>query len=266
MKRYLILLILFFTLNIFAENNQKWTPINFIKKGTKRLIKQGNKKYYFYRSEKEDFLSAEINNQKIIKLEIIEKKEGKPISLTIAIDNVAKNYTLSPKNKSGEYWVFEPIKLNLTAKKHLIRITTNNRNSYFRIFRKAKKKISTGSFKAEQSKNIVFIQNNNSKKRITFFSGTNKTPVIFTLKGNKHKIFGYAKSLLMPNKEVKFNLLIDGKFIQSITIPQKMSKKYSLNKKSLSKGKKFEINLSGGTHKIKLQPTSETEIFFRLNK
>ena len=266
MKKYLTLLILIFTLNIFAVVNQKWTPIKFIKKGTKRLINKGQKKYYFFRSEKDDFLSAEISSQKIIKVEIVEKKEGKPISLTIAIDNVAKNYKITPKKQIGKYWIFEPLKINLSPQKHLIRINTNNRNAYFRIFRKSKKKISTKSFKASKNKAVVFVRNMDTKKRITFFSGNNKQPVIYTLTGGNREIFGYAKSLLNPNKEVNFNIIIDGKKIETISIPQKPSKKYTLNNKALSRGKKFKINLTAGRHSLKLQPTSNTEIFFRLNK
>ncbi len=266
MKKYLTLLILIFTLNIFAANNQKWTPLKFIKKGTKRLIKQGQRKYYFYRSEKDDFLSIEISRQKIIKVEIIEKKEGKPVSFTIAIDNIAKNYTIAPKKQVGKYWIFEPIKLNLNPGKHLIRINTNNRNAYFRIFRESKKKISTKSYKASKSKNVVFIKNISSEKRITFFGGNKKIPVIYTLNGINGEIIGYAKSLLNPNNEVKFNILIDGKKVKTISIPQKISKKYSLHKQPLSRGKKFTISLSSGKHVLTFQPISDTEIFFRLNK
>ena len=266
MKKYLTLLILIFTLNIFAVNNQKWTPIKFIKKGTKRLINKGHKKYYFYRPEKEDFLSAEIKNQKIIKIEIIEKNKRDSATFTIAIDNVARKYTVSPKFKNGKYWIFNPLNFNLSDKTHLIRINTNNRNLYFRIFRKSKRKISTKSFRASKSKGAVFVENIASKKRITFFKADAKNPVIYTLTGGQNEIIGYAKSILNQNKVAKFNIIIDEKKIKTIIVPQKTSKKYLMNKKTLTQGKKFKIKLTTGKHILKFQPLTDSEIFFRLNK
>ena len=266
MKKYLTLLSLLFTLTLVAVNNQSWTPINFTKKGTKRLINKGQKKYYFYRSEKDDFLSTEISNQNMIKIELIEKKDNKPVSFTIAIDNVAKTFKVTAEKLIGKYWVFKPIKIPLTNQKHLIRINTDNRNAYFRIFRKSKEKIAVKSFRASKSKSVVLIDNNISKKKITFFSGDTNNPVVYTLKGGNRKIIGYAKSLLQENNEVGFKIILDGKNIETVYIQQKQSKKYTLKGKNLSRGKKFEINIPNGKHTLILTPLSNTKIFFRLNK
>ena len=84
--------------------------------------------------------------------------------------------------------------------------------------------------------------------------------------GGQNEIIGYAKSILNQNKVAKFNIIIDEKKIKTIIVPQKTSKKYLMNKKTLTQGKKFKIKLTTGKHILKFQPLTDSEIFFRLNK
>lgn len=259
-KIILILALAVITLSALAA---KPKPLAFDNPGNKRILKNEDGNYFYYRSLPEK--SMRLNVAGIDKIELrsfaIESLR-KPQVISI-IDNKQTKHDLILKSRTNGLYLYESVFIPVPQGTTELYILCYERSIYFRAFYtlppkpKAKpvnsKKLPNLSIDAHSG--ILTMSKNGSSS--DYYSFTPDQPLRFTLNNGREAVV-YVRARLLENTLPLFEVYVNGELNQSFEFSLKRTTSYSVpGIRHLTVGKKITLPANQGKSVIELKAKSD---------
>lgn len=229
--------------------------------GNRRILKNADGNYYYYRSLPEK--SMRLNVAGIDKLELrsfaVEPLKKPQVISVIAKKQTVHNLTL--KSRLNGYYLYESVVIPVPEGTKDLEILCYDRGIYFRAFwtpapkpkPAAKQKLPNLSVDAHSG--ILAMAHNGSSS--DYYSFTPDQPLRFTLNNSREAVI-YVRARLLDRSVPEFEVFVNGELAQTHEFTLKRSTTYSVTGiRHLSVGKKVTLPANGGKAVIELRAKSD---------
>ncbi len=253
------------TLHSFVQ--AQWNIIDFTEHGTRRLVVVEDNRWFFYRSEPNQELVLDVEGGKVL-IKSAVRQDISELQLQIRINNSFRNFTQSKIGTSGDFTLMEDIYLNLAPGTHTLRIATDNRLAYFKVFREEEVwtvPTVTKAFTPDSYYQEYELKTHDSSN--PYFSAIETNHLEFDVTG-PNEVYGFARAIFPDDiEEAEFDVYLNHQHIETFTIPVRRTGTYYLAEKPdapLSIGRRFEFDIPAGEDRVRIAPKSEKELIFRV--
>jgi len=264
----LILSLPFSATNLNALVAQQWDIVNFAEHGTRRLIEVDGNRWFFYRPEANRELTLEVEGGKIL-IRSATRDEASDLSFQIRVNNSYRTFRVRQIDTYDPFSIMENVFLNLGPGTHTLRISTTDRLAYFKVFREAEvwtvPTVKT-AFEPQSyiGKNTLVSDDSESP----YYSADNSHPLQFEVTG-PNEVSGFSRFIASTedDTESKLDIYVNAQLIETVTIPNRLTGSYHLKEspdQDLSIGRKIEVTLPAGDHKVRIVPRDNRAHIFRL--
>jgi hypothetical protein len=135
MKTYSILLLLIiYSITLFSQVKISYKTLEIGEHWSKRIVEEENKKRYYFRPKRFEFMEINTNNTENIQIRGILSKKSNSIIMSVKIDKSVQKHKMKISNFDEKYYYLETIDLNIPKNTEKIYIKTRNPNTYFRVY------------------------------------------------------------------------------------------------------------------------------------
>ncbi|MEN6445520.1 MAG: hypothetical protein ABFC98_05690 [Candidatus Cloacimonas sp.] len=255
----LISIILLLASLLYAQSANRYKILTFDNPGTKRLLKTEAGNYYYYRGLPERALL--LNTTGVNKIEIRSFSNGavrKP-EIVIITGKERKVYPLVFKEKRGEYYLYQPLTIEVTENTKNIQLICYDRSIYMRAFSvlppqppKAKKQ---ANLVIRGHSGIVNVLHNGSNS--DYYSFMPGQPLKFTL-NNGRNAYLYVRPRLLDRSIPKLGIYANGELVEVVEFNLKRTTKYhSPGITNLGIAKKIVLPVNTKSTEYELRALSE---------
>jgi len=134
-KHIISVLLIILGINLlFSQAVNRYKVLPFDNPGTKRLLQTEAGNYYYYRSLPERALILNTTGVEKIELRSFSKEAIRKPEIVTVINKEQKTYPLSLKEKKGDYYIYQPIIIDIPENTKDIQIICYDRSTYMRAF------------------------------------------------------------------------------------------------------------------------------------
>lgn len=262
-KPHLILILTILVLAIFLNGATplKWKPMTFDNPGSKRLLKTGEKGYYYFRSLPEKSMLLNVSGLTAVEIRAISKtKLDKPQFILKYSDKKVSydlKFTSEAVSKSGNLYLYEPVRITLPAGVDKLELLSYNNNLYFRSFqpvqKQAKKPPVPPLMIMNRLSEYTLSNELNSHKYYAFGDSG-----VFSFQVNKDRAFSlYVRAQLTGKQIPVFELYENGQLLQKVQLSLKRTKTYKAEGLiNLTIGKRMDFTPKNKAVKYELKSVS----------
>lgn len=245
----------------FSALQAKPKALAFDNPGNRRVLKNADGNYYYYRSLPEK--SMKLNVAGIDKIEL-RSFAIEPIKNPQVISIIAKKQTvhnLALKSRLNGYYLYESVIIPIPEGTKDLEILCYERGIYFRAFWTVPPKPKTvpkqklPNLSIEAHSGILAMAHNGSSS--DYYSFTPDQPFRFTLNNSREAVV-YVRARLLDRSVPEFDVYVNGELAQTHEFTLKRSTTYSVTGiRHLSVGKKIELPANPGKAVIELKAKSD---------
>jgi hypothetical protein len=253
-------------LPVFAFQKTIYWAQKFTEKGTRRLIDKDQRKVFYYRSEKGKDLVISNPAAGEYTLKAVTKTQESVINLEIKIDGKAQIVSLAQIGFNDRYVFFRDYVLTIPKNTKEIRILTENRNAYFRFFKKAFLTLSDDPIAVKPSKAAGKLVVSDTDSDSEYYMADQLNEVRFDVDGEFDAYF-YVRSAIVSNQKPAFDIYRNGELVQTESIELKKSGTFhTKGYECLSIGRKINLLTVPGKNSFRIVPQNSNPILVRIMK
>jgi len=256
-----ILLIPTLTMLLFTALQAKPKALSFDNPGNRRILKNEDGNYYYYRSLPEKSMKLNVKGIDRIELRAFAIEDIKNPQVISIVDKKQTSHKLVLKSRLNGYYLYESTFIPVPQGSKEMEILCYERSIYFRAFWKvppkpkpvAKKKLPNLSVEAHSG--ILAMAHNGSSS--DYHSFTPDQPLRFTLNNGRSAVI-YVRARLLDRSLPVFEVYVNGELAQTHEFNLKRSTTYSVSGiRHLSIGKKVVLPANKGKAVIELRAKSD---------
>lgn len=228
-KHFISVLIIILGINLLlAQTVNRYKVLPFDNPGTKLLLKTEAGNYYYYRGLPERPLILNTTGVEKIELRSFSKEAVRKPEIVIVINKQRKTYPLSFKEKKGNYYLYQPLMIDIPENTKEIQIICYDRSIYMRAFSvlppKPPKAAKQPNIAIKAHSGTVSLQHNGSNS--DYYTFMPNQPFKFTL-NNGRNAYVYVRPRLLDCSLPKIGLYANGELVEVIDFTLKRTTKYS---------------------------------------
>ncbi|MDZ4182694.1 MAG: hypothetical protein U1B83_07455 [Candidatus Cloacimonadaceae bacterium] len=258
-KRLITLILLILAVaSIWAQSKPK--VMSFDNPGNRRILKNEDGSFYYYRSLPEKSMRLNVNGIDKVELRSFAIEAIKKPQVIIIIDKQRSTYDLSLKSRLNGYYIYDPVSITIPAGTKSIEVLCYNRSIYFRgFFSVAPKpkpvKVKIPNLVVNDHGGIMEMTHNSTSSE--YYTFTPSQPLKFRLNNQRDAVV-YVRVRLLDRSVPVFELYQDGKLIDTIEFSLKRSSQYKVHGIThLSVGKKIELPKNSSSSDFELRAQSD---------
>ncbi|MDP2173696.1 MAG: hypothetical protein Q8J62_07955 [Candidatus Cloacimonadaceae bacterium] len=255
-KLIIMTLLMLATASFWAQSKPR--VMSFDNPGNRRILKNADGNYYYFRSLPEKSMRLNVGGIDKIELRSFGIEAIRKPQVVVIIDKKRNTFDLTLKSRLNGYYIYEPVSVSIPEGTQSIEVLCYDRGIYFRAFYAVAPNPKTPKTKvpnlaiAEHGGIMSMTHNSASSDYYTF---TPSQPLKFIL-NNKCDAIIYLRVRLLNRSVPVFELYQDGNLIDTIEFSLKRTTKYKVHGiNHLSVGKKVELpkNTSNSTFELRAQ-------------
>ena len=255
--------------DLSALTAKQWQIIDFDEHGTRRVVDVDQNRWFFYRSEPNRELIANVEGGKI-KIMAAVRDNSEELVYQIRINNAFRSFRVTEKDSNDPFNIMENVYLNLEKGIHQLRISTSNRLAYFKLFRE-------DEIWTVPTTRQPFIPDNfhdryhliSADSESVYYATSATKPIEFRVNG-PNNIAGFTRFIADDMRREGFiDVFINSQKVETIEIPSRLTGSYQLKElpgAELSIGRRFDFNTPAGENTVRLVPRDDRVVVFRLIK
>lgn len=238
--------------------------LNFDNPGNRRILKNEDGNYWYYRSKPEKSMTLNVDGISEIELRSFAIEKLRNPQVTIITGDEETTYDLELKERLNGFYLYESVFFPIPENTQTIEVLCYQRSIYFRPFYEVvaqprPKKLPNLQYKAHGG--VMIISHNGTDSDYHVFNPSQSLK--FTLNNGRDGIV-YVRARLLDRSIPEFELYQDGKLVETYEFSLKRSTKYSaVGIKYLSVGKKVVLPKNNGTSEYELRAKSDHLFFGR---
>lgn len=255
-----ILIILLAALSILiAVDTVRWRPMTFDNPGSRRLFKSEAGNYYFYRSLPERGMLINVQDISAIEIRAISRSRVFRPEFILRYEGKRVSYSLKQIGVSGEFRVYEPVRITLPPNLKQLELICYNDNVYFRSFHpvtvKPKRAVRVPPLKILGRAGEYILESENGQS--TYYAYQDS--LYFSFQINKETAFSlFVRAELTTRETPVFGLYENGKLIERYELPIKRTNTYKAEGINyLTVGKRIDVSKQDKIKKYELRPLSD---------
>ncbi len=263
----LAIILISFTGGLYSSTAIRWEIIDFEVHGTRRIIELEESRWFFYRPVFDEELILTVPGGKIM-IKSAVRDGSNNLSYQVRIGNSYRNFNVKSTIESGDFLVMEDIFLNFGQGEHTLRINTQNRLAYFKVFVEKETwdiPMIRSAFEPDKYEQNLTLKSSDTES--PYFTATPKTPLEFRVKG-PNEITGFMRVFVDEQRaSAQADVYINSRLSETLSVPRRYDDNFTVveqPERALSRGRRVNIQLGGGDHLIKIVPHSDNEFVFRL--
>lgn len=249
---------------VFTGICAKTKFLNFDNPGNRRILKNEEGNYWYYRSKPEKSMTLNVDGISEIELRSFAIEKLRKPQVIIIIGDDETTYDLELKERLNGFYLYQPVLIPIPGDTKSIEVLCYQRSIYFRPFYEVvtppkPKKLPNLQYKAHGG--VMIISHNGTDSDYHIFNPSQSLK--FTLNNSKDGIV-YVRARLLDRSIPIFELYKDGELIETYEFSLKRSTKYSVvGVRYLSVGKKVVLPANDGTSNYELRAKSDHLFFGR---
>lgn len=230
MTRKSILLLIVITMFGFSAGFAKYRALAFDNPGNKRLLKNDQGKYYYFRSLPEKSMRLNVAGLDQLELRSFSTEQIKKPQAIAIINKKQTTYDLNLKGKSGDFYIYQSIAIPIPQDTQTVEILCYDRQVYFRAFHNVQPKPKQPKKKApallvNEHSGIMEVSHNSTNS--DYYGFTQAQPLRFTLSQGRQADL-YVRARLLDRSTPAFELWANGALVDTYQFSLKRTSTYSV--------------------------------------
>jgi hypothetical protein len=251
---------------ILAGLSAKIKFLDFENPGNRRILKNEDGNYWYYRSKPEKSMTLNVDGISEIELRSFAIEELRKPRVIIIMEDEETTYDLELKERLNGFYIYKPVDITIPESIKSIEVLCYQRSIYFRPFysvatppKQNVQKLPNLQLKAHGG--VMIISHNSTDSDYHVFNPSQSLK--FTLNNARNGIV-YVRARLLDRSVPVFELYQDGKLVETYEFSLKRTTKYeAVGIKYLSVGKKIVLPENDGSANYELRAKSDHLFFGR---
>lgn len=250
--------------SLLAQTRTTYSPLKVGEHWSRRVVtEENNSRRFYYRPVRFEYLEMNTENVKNLQIRSMLTKEAKELVIFVKINNTEKKHTLKINKSDNRYFYTENLNLEIPTGTNSIFIKTRNPDAYFRHYRITKKtmkpKVYSLTPQSYHKKYILKSKTSNSE-----YYSANESKVLTYKADADGSVYFFVRSIRKERTGATVDIFVNSNLNQTVILPNKTSKDYSLDNEKVSTGTRIEIKDLKKGDTITITPKTNHEIISRL--